>query len=106
MTFPQLRQFGAAANRGCRVPIQLHFLLSLSSNVVFVLISKVLIAESSSESIVDAPCIDVPPVMLTFVLLGAGEDFRELLWEAGVLFDLKSEMSEPAAEGGGLGMGA
>jgi hypothetical protein len=44
--------------------------------------------------------------MLTFVLLGAGEDFRELLWEAGVLFDLKSEMSEPAAEGGGLGMGA
>jgi hypothetical protein len=70
-----------------------------------VLISSVLIAESSSERTFDAPCIDVPPVILTFVL-GAGEDVRELLRDEDVLFDLKSEINEPAAEGGGLGMGA
>lgn len=46
--------------------------------------------------------------MLTFVLLllGAGEDVRDVLREVGLLFDLKSEISEPAAEGGGLGVGA
>jgi hypothetical protein len=44
--------------------------------------------------------------MLTFVLFGAGEDVRDVLWEEGLLFDLKSEISEPAAEGGGLGVGA
>lgn len=86
--------------------MQLHFLFPLSNNVAFVLISKVLMAESSSERTVDAPCMDVPPVMLTFVLLGAGEEVRELLREEDVLFVLKSEISEPAAEGGGLGMGA
>lgn len=64
------------------------------------LISRLRIAASSSESTADAPCIDVPPVMLTFVfeLEGAGEDVREL----GVLFDvLKSEIRGPEAEGGG-----
>jgi hypothetical protein len=86
--------------------MQLHFRLSLSSKVALVLISSVLMAASSSERTVDAPCIDVPPVMLTFVLLGAGEDVRELLRELDVLFGLKSEISEPAADGGGLGMGA
>ena len=44
-------------------------------------------------------------MILTFIF-GAGEDVRELLWDEDVLFDLKSEISEPAAEGGGLGMGA
>lgn len=86
--------------------MQLHFRFSLSSNDAFVLISNVLIAESSSERTVDAPCIDVPPVMLTFVLLGAGEEVRELLREEGMLFDLKSEIREPAADGGGFGTGA
>jgi hypothetical protein len=43
--------------------------------------------------------------MLTFVL-GIGEAVRELFREEGLLFVLKSEIREPAAEGGGRGMGA
>jgi len=70
-----------------------------------VLISRLRIAASSSESTAEAPCIDVPPVMLTFVfeLEGAGEE----VCEVGVDFEvLKSEVRGPAAEGGGRGMGA
>ncbi len=69
------------------------------------LISRVRIAASNSERTVEAPCMDVPPVMFTFVfeLEGAGEVVREV----GVDFEvLKSEIKVPAAEGGGLGMGA
>jgi hypothetical protein len=73
--------------------------------LLFVLISRLRIAASSSESTAEAPCIDVPPVMFTLVLEleGAGEEVREV----GVLFEvLKSEIRVPAAEGGGLGVGA
>ena len=40
--------------------------------------------------------------MFIFVLLGAGEEVRDV----GVLFDLRSEISVPAAEGGARGLGA
>ena len=73
------------------------------------LISRLRIAESSSESTVDAPCIDVPPVMFTFVfeLEGAGEEVREGFREEEFdLEGLRSEIKGPAAEGGGLGTGA
>lgn len=69
------------------------------------LISRLRIAASSSERTVDCPCIDVPPVIFTFVfeLEGAGEEVRE----DGVNFeDLKSEIRGPAADDGGLGTGA
>lgn len=48
--------------------------------------------------------MEVPPVMFTFVFWGAGEEVREeaLL----LLLDLKSDIRVPAAEGGGLGIGA
>lgn len=69
----------------------------------FVLISKLRIAASNSESTEEAPCIDVPPEMLTFIFEGAGEEVRDV----GVDFEvLKSDIKDPAAEGGGLGMGA
>lgn len=107
MTFPQFKQLGTAASRGCRVPIQLHFRFSLSCKVPFVLISSVRIAASSSVSTVDAPCMDVPPVMLTFVRVGAGEAVREALREALLLLGFReSDIREPAAEGGGRGVGA
>lgn len=66
----------------------------------FVLISRLRIAASSSVSTVEAPCIDTPPVMFTFVGLeeGAGDDVRVV----GRLFDLKSDIREPEAEGGAL----
>jgi len=70
-----------------------------------VLISRLRIAASSSERTVEAPCIDVPPVMFIFVfeLEGAGEEVREV----GVDFEvLKSDIRGPAAEGGALGIGA
>jgi hypothetical protein len=86
--------------------MQLHFLRSLSSRVLLVLISKLRMAASSSWSTVEAPCIDVPPVMFTFVLEGAGDAVRDALREEELLFDLKSDISEPAAEGGGRGTGA
>jgi len=50
--------------------------------------------------------MDVPPVMFTFVFEGAGDDVREALREEAALLDLKSEIRVPAAEGGGLGIGA
>ena len=113
MTFPQFKQLGAAANRGCRAPMQLHFLLSLSRSVLFVLISRLRIVASSSERTPLAPCMFVPPVMFTFVFVvgGKGEDVREGFCEA--LRDeeedfevLKSDIKEPAAEGGARGVGA
>lgn len=85
--------------------MQLHFLLSLSNSELFVLISKLRIAASNSLSTADAPCMDVPPLMLTFVF-GAGDEVLDRFREGGLLFDLKSDISEPAAEGGGRGTGA
>lgn len=73
------------------------------------LISKLRIAASSSERTFDCPCIDVPPVIFTFVfeLEGAGDDVREGCREEAFDFEvLKSEIRGPAAEGGGLGVGA
>ena len=73
------------------------------------LISRLRIAASSSVRTVEAPCIDVPPVTLTFVVFdrpGAGEAVREALREEELLFDLKSEIRVPAAEGGARGVGA
>lgn len=85
--------------------MQLHFLFSLFNNVLFILISKARMATSNSFNTVEAPCIDVPPLMLTLVL-GMGEDVRDAFRDVGLLFDLKSAISEPAAEGGGRGTGA
>jgi hypothetical protein len=69
-----------------------------------VLISKLRMAASSSLSAADPPCIDVPPVMLTFAFDGAGEVFRDVPRDVGALFVLRSEIREPAAEGGGFEM--
>jgi hypothetical protein len=79
--------------------------------VLFVLISRLRIASSSSLSTAEAPCIGVPPVMLIFFVtvgaLGAGEEVREAFREAGLLLeDLKSDIRAPAAEGGARGVGA
>lgn len=106
ITFPQFKQLGAAVRRGWRAPMQLHarFLGSIC-RLLFVLISSDRIAASRSLSVADAPCIDVPPVMFIFVVFedeGAGEDVRV----EGVLLDLKSPIRAPAAEGGGLVVGA
>jgi hypothetical protein len=95
--FPQFKQFGAASSKGCLVAMQLHFrlLLSCEARVGFVWISSALIADSRSFSAVEAPCIGVPPVTLTFafafgfvsdiswpgsffVVGGAGETARDL----------------------------
>lgn len=73
------------------------------------LISRLRIAASSSVRTVEAPCIDVPPVILTFVVFDgpeAGEAVPEALREEELLFDLKSEIRVPAAEGGARGVGA
>jgi len=79
----------------------------------FVDISRARIAESRVESVDDAPCIDCPPVSVTFVFktfLGAGEAFLELFWEALREEEedlvLNSDIKEPAAEGGGRATGA
>lgn len=45
--------------------------------MLFVDISRERIAASSSVRTLDCPCMDVPPVMLTFVGFGAGDAFRE-----------------------------
>lgn len=97
--FPQLRQFGAAARRGCRVAMQLQRRLALSEGedviLGFVWISRVRMAESRSLIVDDWPCIGVPPDRFTFVF-GPGEDVR-------LEGDLKSEIRRPAADGGGFG---
>jgi len=76
--------------------------LRAGGDCCFVLISRLRIAASSSESTAEAPCIDVPPVMLTFVfeLEGAGEEVREVGIDFAVL---KSEIRGPAAEAVGVG---
>ena len=49
----------------------------------------------------EAPCIDVPPDRAILVFAEAGEDVRE---EVVLLRTLgRSEIRDPAAEGGGLG---
>ena len=53
-------------------------------------------AESRSLIVDELPCIDVPPERLILVL-GAGEEVREVLTSG------RSEISEPAADGGGFG---
>lgn len=63
-------------------------------------------AESRAERALEAPCMGVPPVMVTLVfefLPGAGDDVRELLLEVGRDFGFMSEMRAPAAEGGARG---
>ena len=82
--------------------MQLQRRLSLSSKELLVLISRLRIAESSSVSVEEAPCMDVPPVMFTFVFGGAGEEVRE----DALLLDLKSDIRVPDAEGGARGVGA
>lgn len=68
ITFPQFRQFGAAARSGWRVAIQLHFLFAGSvEREELVDISSVRIAASRSERAVEAPCMAFPPVMFIFV---------------------------------------
>jgi len=105
--FPQLVQFGAIVRSGCLVAMQLHRRRSMSSDdpevkVGFVCISRLLIAESRSERAVLAPCIGVPPAIeiLVFAAEGAGEDVLEdlALFGAG----MRSEISGPAADGGGF----
>lgn len=64
------------------------------------LISKLRMAASSSFSADEAPCIDVPPVILTFVFEGAGEDIRDVPLDVGALFGLTSDIRGPDAEGG------
>lgn len=89
--------------------MQLHFRFSLEGrSVLFVEISRLRMTASSSLSTVDAPCMDVPPVMFTFVgfCVGTGEDVREAFREELLDLDLKSDINVPAAEGGGFAFGA
>jgi hypothetical protein len=64
--------------------------------------SRERMAESRPVRAVDAPCIGVPPVMLTLAF-GAGDAVRE----AGALLEVgfRSDMRCPAAEGGVRGVG-
>lgn len=61
-------------------------------------------AESNSAYSVEAPCMAVPPLRVTFVLGLPGDAFRECVRETGLLLDLKSDIREPAAEGGARGV--
>lgn len=85
--------------------MQLHSLFSFSAAVFdcdrlgFVCISRLRIAESRSEREDEAPCICVPPVMLTLAF-GAGGTFREDCEEVGLRGDRESDTRGPAAEGG------
>ena len=58
-------------------------------------------AESRSWRVVDAPCMDAPPAMLTVVLFGAGEELREGVREP-VRTLGRSDIKGPEADGGGL----
>lgn len=58
------------------------------------------IAESRSDRVDAAPCILVPPVMLTFVLEGAGDAALDDLALDVTGGESMSEMSGPEAEGG------
>jgi hypothetical protein len=68
-----------------------------------VVISSVRMASSRSDNTVEAPCIAVPPEMLTLVF-GPGVEERD----AGVDLDLgggRSDMRRPAADGAGRAAG-
>jgi len=91
------------------VAIQLHLRFAKSAGDCdefakegLVWISSDRIAESRSPSVDAAPCMFVPPVMLTFVLKGAGEDalddFVDPLTDGASM----SEINGPEAEGGAL----
>jgi hypothetical protein len=72
ITLPHCRQFGAAASKGCRVATQLQrraAALLLAASEGLVLISSARIAWSRSASAVEEPCIGVPPVMDTLVVV-------------------------------------
>ena len=63
--------------------MQLHLRFARSAadcefeaKVGFVCSSKARIAESRSDKVFPAPCMLVPPVMLTFVFVGAGDAVR------------------------------
>lgn len=62
-------------------------------------ISRVRMAESRSLRAVEAPCMGIPPDKLTLAL-GAGEEVRDDVLTLG-----RSEIREPAADGGSLGDG-
>ena len=106
--FPQLRQFGAMVSNGWRVAMQLHLRFARSAadcefeaSVGLVCSSRDRMAESRSERVFPAPCMLVPPVMLTFVLVGAGDAVRGVddRDDGGST----SEIKGPDAEGGALG---
>lgn len=65
-----------------------------------IVLDEVIETHTRSWSVVDAPCMEVPPWTLTLVF-GAGEDVREEVREP-VRTLGRSEMRGPAAEGGGL----
>lgn len=88
ITLPQLRQFGAAARRGCRAATQLQRREAIPEEelevwVGLVVISSCRMASSRSERAVEAPCMGVPPAMEIFVvvvflpLIGPGVEVRE-----------------------------
>ena len=53
--------------------MQLHFReFEEARRLVLVLISRVRIAESRADRVVELPCMDCPPVMFTLVGLGFG----------------------------------
>lgn len=116
MTLPQLRQFGAAARRGCFAPTQLHLREAIPAAVFvecvgFVVISRARMAWSRSVKAVEAPCMGTPPVMVILVVFalfleeGPGVEVLEFGFDRG--FDLGRPSSEikvpPAAEGGSFG---
>jgi hypothetical protein len=108
MTLPQARQLGAMSRSGWRVPMQLQFLFLVSAGESeasegLVWISRERMAESRSESAVEAPCIAVPPVSLILVFrdgLAFLDDEAEPFLGGGAR---ASEISCPAAEGGAVG---
>jgi hypothetical protein len=92
MILPQDKQFGAVSNRGCIEALHWHFRLSEESDG-FVLSSREAIA-------------DVRSLMLEVLVVLCGVEAPELC--AGVLGGLdfkfgRSEIREPAADGGNLG---
>jgi len=103
---PHLVQFGAIVSRGWRVAIQLHLRRARSSgeasdNEGLVVISRLRIALSRSDSAVEAPCMALPPTMVIFIFCGccAGEVERLpfALLDGGAS---ESDIRDPAADGG------
>lgn len=111
ITFPQLRQFGAAARSGWRVAIQLQARLALDDASLDP-DSRVLINASSSDKDVEAEDIGTPPLRCTLPsgwacrlkpLLGELERVVGVECECG--FGFGSPIKRPAAEGGRRGGG-